>query len=179
MAAGQVMVVTLTGRMAGLAVGGLIGPLCELAAAAFAAPPWNETPAHARQLAGRMLADAEHGGFVLAVAFLGRGPGLAGFSYGVCRRPAPGSPADQLGFAGTQPFEFCELAVRPCARGVGAGRALHDAVLAASGPRPRWLTTHPAAGPAIGLYRARGWRITRLFPGAADGSTRLLMARPR
>jgi GNAT superfamily N-acetyltransferase len=67
----------------------------------------------------------------------------AGFGYGLRRRPQPYAQAGHLAFAAADPFEFCELAVRPSARGLGAGRALHDAIVEASGPQPRWLVTHP------------------------------------
>jgi len=176
--AGQFTIITLTGPLAAVAAGGLASELSDLAAAAFAAPPWKETPAHARQLTTRMLADARHPAFVLAFAFAftGHGPALAGFGYGVPRWPGPAIAGTGQASA-TEPFELCELAVRPGARGQGAGRALHDAIVAASGPQLRWLVTHPAAHPAVSLYRARGWHTRRLFPSRADGSPRLLMAR--
>lgn len=173
------MLVITAGRPAGEAACALAGELCDLAAAAFATPPWNEIPAHARQLTDRLLTDGQQSTFVLAFAFAGHGPGLAGFGYGVRRWPGPGTAAAGLTVTDAEPFEFCELAVRPAARGLGAGRALHDAVVAASGPQPRWLVTHPAARPAVALYRARGWHTRHLFPSRADGSTRLLMARSR
>ncbi len=176
--AGRFTVAVMTGPRAGATASGLANDLCDLAAEAFAAPPWNETSAQARQLTDRLLADAERAAFVLAVAFTGHGPGLAGFGYGVRRRPGPGLAAGALAFADPEPFEFCELAVRPAARGLGAGRALHDAVVGASGPQQRWLVTHPAARPAIGLYQARGWQTRRLFRSWTGTSIRLLMARP-
>ena len=176
---GPVTVVVLTGRPACAVASGLAADLFDLAASAFAGPPWHETAEHARGLTDRMLADAEHVTFALSFAFTGDGPGLAGFSYGVRRRPTPGSPADHLVSSRGEPFEFCELAVRPAARGRGAGRALHDAVLAASGPQPRWLITHPAARPAVSLYQASGWRTRRLVPSMTDGSPRMLMTRSR
>ena len=116
---------------------------------------------------------------MLALAFTGSGPALAGFGYGIPRWPAPGIAGTGLAFDSTEPFELCELAVLPAARGHGAGRALHDAIIAASGPQPRWLVTHPAARAAASLYRATGWQTRRLFPSRADGGTRLLMTRHR
>ena len=175
--AGRFTLITMTGPLAVAAAGGLIDELSELAAAAFSGPPWHETPVQARQLTGRMLAEARHPGFVLAFAFAGHGPALAGFGYGLPRRPGDHVAGTLLTFHG-EPFEFCELAVRPAMRGQGAGRALHDAIVTASGPQPRWLVTHPAARPAVSLYRASGWHTRRLFPSRVDGSTRLLMARP-
>jgi len=175
----EVTVIALTGDHAELAVRGLAAALTEVAAAAFAAPPWNETPAHARRLAVRMIEDAQGPGFALALAFTGGGTGLAGFGYGLRRPPTPGVGAGHLPFADAEPFEFCELAVRPAARGVGAGRALHDAILRTSGPQPRWLVTHPAAEPAVRLYQTSGWQIRRVFASSADGSNRLLMTRHR
>ena len=174
----RVSVITQTGDLAGMAVRELMAALAEAAAEAFAAPPWNETPAHARWLTARMLAEAQHPGFVLALAFTGGSTSLAGFGYGLRRRPAPGSGA-RLSFPGAEPFEFCELAIRPAARGLGAGRALHDAVLETSGPQRRWLVTHPAAGSAVGLYETRGWQVRRVFASSADGTSRLLMTRHR
>jgi ribosomal protein S18 acetylase RimI-like enzyme len=167
---------TLTGDRAGMAVRGLVSALAEVAAAAFMAPPWNETPAHATWLVTRMLADARGPGFALALAFTGGGTSLAGFGYGLQRRPAPAGYAGDLG-SSPEPFEFCELAIRPAARGVGAGRALHDAVVEASGPQSRWLVTHPAARPAVGLYQASGWQVRRVFASRADSGSRLLMTR--
>lgn len=173
----QVSVIPLAGPVAGLAVRSLAVELAEVALASFGAPPWNETPAQARQLVDRMLTDAQRPGVVFALGFTGGGMRLVGFGYGLPRWPAPGSAAGPLPFAGAVPFEFCELAVGPAARGLGTGRALHDAVLATSGPQPRWLVTHPAARPAVGLYQASGWQISRTFRSAANGSSRLLMTR--
>ena len=175
----QVAVIALTGDQAGLAVRGLAAALAEVAAAAFAAPPWSETPAQARRLAVRMLEDAQRPGFTVSLAFTGAGTGLAGFGYGLRRPPAPGTGGDCLPFPDAEPFEFCELAIRPSARGLGAGRALHDAILQASGPQPRWLVTHPAAEPAVRLYQSSGWQVRRVFASSTDGSSRLLMTRDR
>jgi len=163
-------VLALTGADAATAGQRLAPALAQVAAAAFAGPPWHEAAPDAARSVDRMLACARHGSFALAVAFAPEGPGLDGFAYG---RPGwhpavPGGyPPDP---ACAAPFELCELAVRPSARGRGAGAALHDAIVAASGPRRRWLTTHPAARPALGLYRSRGWQTIRLLPSARDGA---------
>jgi len=68
----EVSVIPLTGHLAGLAVRSLALELAEVALAAFEAPPWNETPAHARQLVDRMLTDTQRPGvaFALVVMFL-------------------------------------------------------------------------------------------------------------
>ena len=174
---GSFTVIAMTGYLAGMVARALADEVTGLAAAAFGAPPWNERPAHARQLTSRMLADAGHPVFTLAFAFSGRGPALAGFGYGVPRWPWLDAAAAGLARGDAEPFEFCELAVLPSARGRGAGRALHDAVIDASGPRQRWLVTHPAARPAVSLYRAGGWHATHQFAGRADGTARLLMTR--
>jgi ribosomal protein S18 acetylase RimI-like enzyme len=130
-----------------------------------------------RQLTRQLLADSRRPAFALALAFAGRGPALAGFAYGLRRWPYPAA-GDDHAFPRTEPFELCELAVRPAAQGRGAGRALHDAILAASGPQPRWLVTHPAAHPAVRLYRASGWHTRRVYPSRADGTPRVFMTRP-
>ncbi len=175
----QVSVITLTGGLAVLATGSLAQELADIAVSAFTAPPWNRTPAQARQLAERMLTDARCPGFALALASTAGGMRLAGFGYGLPRHPALDGAADPFRGTGTRPFEFCELAVRPEARGLGTGRALHDAVLAASGPQLRWLVTHPAARPAVRLYQTGGWQIRQVFPSTADGGSQLLMTRHR
>jgi len=175
---GRFTVIHMTGSRAAEAARALAGELTVLACGAFAGPPWNETPAQARHLAGQILADTAHPAFTLALAFSGRGPALAGFGYGIPRWPR-GIPGTGPVRGGTEPFELCELAVLPAAQGRGAGRALHDAILAASGPRRRWLVTHPEARPAVGLYRAAGWHAGQVFPSRADGSTRLYMTRDR
>ena len=125
----------------------------------------------------RMLSDATLSGFVLAIAFAGHGTSVAGFAYGLDRDGPTGARGIPL--AGSARFEFCELAVRPACHGAGIGRALHDAVLEASGPRHRWLTTHPAARPAMNLYRNRGWHASQLYPSRVDGSPRVVMTRQR
>jgi len=172
-----VTVVVLTEPQAREVARGLVAELTEVAVSAFGEPPWNESAVQAGQLTGRLVADAEEPGFALAFAFYGAGSGVAGFAYGLNRRPAA-----RYGIPGTgdgPPFELCELAVRSAARGRGTGRRLHDAVLDVSGPQPRWLVTHPAAVPAVTLYRAAGWRARGLVPGAADGLPRMVMTRDR
>lgn len=176
--AARVAVIPLAGGLATMTARSLAPELAKVAESAFAAPPWRQTPAQARRRASRMLADAQRPGFTLALAFTCGGMRLVGFGYGLPRGPVPGSAVDPLPFTAAEPFEFCELVVSPDARGIGAGRALHDAVLAASGPQPRWLVTHLAAVPAVGLYQSSGWQISRGFSGPARDS-RLLMTRPR
>ncbi len=175
----RVSVITLTGGLVGLAARSLAEELADIAVSAFTAPPWNRMPDQARQLADRMRTDAQCPGFALALAFTAGGMRLAGFGYGLPRSPAARGAPDPFHRIGTDRFEFCELAVRPEARGLGTGRALHDAVLAASGPQPRWLVTHPAARPAVRLYQTSGWQIRQVLPGTADGGSQLLMTRHR
>jgi len=176
---GQAEVIALTGTPAAMAAEQLAPWLARIAATAFAGPPWNETASQAGRAIDHMLASSRHESFALAVAFAPQGAEPVGFAYGLPgwhpsvrarRTPGPASPP---------PFALCELAVRPSGRGRGAGAALHDAILAVSGPQQRWLTTHPAARPALSLYRTRGWHTTRLIPSAADGTLRLLMTRTR
>ena len=172
-----VTVVVLTGSRACDVARGLIAELTDVAVSAFGEPPWNESPVQAGQLTGRLLADAEQAGFALAFAFCGTGPGVAGFAYGLRRRPAARYGIPDAGDG--PPFELCELAVRSAARGRGTGRRLHDAVLDVSGPGPRWLVTHPAAVPAVTLYQTAGWRSHGLVSGAADGIPRMVMTQDR
>ena len=53
-------------------------------------------------------------------------------------------------------FELVELAVRPDLRGHGIGGRLHDAVLEGQ-DGPALLSTQVDNGPALALYRGRGW----------------------
>jgi len=175
-AGGAADVIALTGATAEIAARGLAVALASVAELAFAGSPWHETPAEAGQMIDRMLGDASLSGFALAIAFAGHGSSMAGFGYGLNRANPHGTARPSSTGAGV--FEFCELAVRPACCGRGVGRALHDAVLQASGPRLRWLTTHPAARPAVGLYRSRGWRTAQLYPSNRDGAPRVLMTRP-
>jgi ribosomal protein S18 acetylase RimI-like enzyme len=71
-------------------------------------------------------------------------------------------------------FEFVELAGVKDARGQGIGGALHDALLADLPHRTAILAVDPRAAPAIGLYRARGWRVLRDdFRFAPEGARKL------
>jgi len=152
--------------------------LAAVAVSAFAGSPWNEPPSRARTVINRMLDDASRSGFVVALAITAGAAGLAGFAYGLPRWDLAALAGQRPQPEGQPPFEFCELAVRPAARGRGTGAALHDAIVAVSGPQRRWLATHTAARPALSLYRSRGWQAARLVPGA-DGTPRVLMTRPR
>ncbi len=65
-------------------------------------------------------------------------------------------------------FEVCELHVRPEAQGTGLGRALLDALLAATAAPTALLSTPDRETRARGFYRAAGWvdLVRRLrFPG--------------
>ena len=172
-------VVAVTGQAAEIAATGLAQALAAVAVAAFAGPPWNEPPGQARAMADQLLGDTSRSGFVLALAVTAGGADLAGFAYGLPRWQLAALAGQRPEPARQPPFEFCEIAVLPAARGRGTGAALHDAIVAVSGPQRRWLATHTAAAPALSLYRSRGWQATRLVPGPGDGTPRVLMTRPR
>ncbi|GAA1254603.1 hypothetical protein GCM10009677_00440 [Sphaerisporangium rubeum] len=140
--------------------------VADVAQEVFTQPPWGESVAAARQVAARLLADSTRPGFVLAVAVRGDEP--CGFAYGLrCSRLAALARR-----APAHDFTLRDLGVLPEARGQGLGAALHDAVLSAAAPGTRWLSTHPAAVEALGLYRAKGWRC------AALSGVRVIMTRP-
>ncbi|WP_326641655.1 GNAT family N-acetyltransferase [Streptosporangium sp. NBC_01755] len=132
----------------------------------FTLPPWREPYPAARGVAARLLADSKQPGFVLALA-LG-GEELYGFAYGVRCSHLARLTCHEPG----QDFTLKELGVLPQRRGLGLGAALHDAVLARAVPGMHWLTTHPCAAAALGLYRARGWRAVAL-----TGNEQLIMSR--
>ena len=145
--------------------------LIAIAVAVFTAPPWNEPPALAARAALRLLTDSAHGGFTAAVAT--READLCGFAYGVRSRHletlAGAAPSPLV------PFELRELATDPRHRGTGIGAQLHDAIAQRTVGTPGWLTTHPAARPALNLYRSRGWSTAALLYGPE--TPRLLMRR--
>jgi ribosomal protein S18 acetylase RimI-like enzyme len=111
-----------------------------------------------------LLGHLERDGF-LAVASLDDAGRLVGVAYGY--RGAPGqwwhdqvraaltSQAAQEWLLGA--FEVCELHVRPAHQGQGRGRALLDALLAATPAHTAVLTTPDSETRARGFYRAAGW----------------------
>jgi ribosomal protein S18 acetylase RimI-like enzyme len=138
--------------------------IAEVGGRCFTRSPWSEPYPAARSVAARMLADSERAGFVLALALSGEE--VYGFAYG--------HRCSALALLAARPpgedFTFKELAVVPELCGMKLGLALHDTVLAEAAGGPRWLSTHPAATAAIGLYRSRGWRTV-----AVHGRTRVIM----
>ena len=94
-------------------------------------------------------------------------------------RPAPRSTSpDSNG-----PASWCEmkrLYVTPAARGLGLGRALMDAAIAAAGLagyREIRLDTLPSMTAAIAMYRAAGFTATPPYYDGAPAGT-LFLARP-
>ncbi|MFF3644492.1 GNAT family N-acetyltransferase [Streptomyces sp. NPDC002564] len=146
-------------------------------AAAFGQPPWNEEPAAADAYLERLAADAARPGFTAAVAF--DGPGTCSGSDGPAPRaigfatawateaPLPDSRsypqvAAALGAARTEEWlhgarQIDELAVRPDAHGLGAGRALLAAVTRDAPDGRCWLLTSAQAVDAVRFYRRVGW----------------------
>ena len=61
-------VICLSGAAAEVAAVSFASALARVAQLTFAAPPWRESAAQARQLVDRMLADAGLSGFVLSLA---------------------------------------------------------------------------------------------------------------
>ncbi|WP_219471427.1 GNAT family N-acetyltransferase [Nonomuraea rhizosphaerae] len=147
----------------------LLAAVADLAAEVFTRPPWAEPRETARAVADRLAADLLMPGFALAAAL--QGERLHGFAYGMrCSR---------LALAASRPprgdFTLKELAVLPSMRGCGLGARLHDTILTAAPATPWWLSTHPQAVAALGLYRHRGWRVAALH--RTHEHTRLIMRR--
>ncbi len=148
-------------------VNGLLDTVTEVAGQVFTLPPWAEPRESAGAVAERLAADTHRRGFTFAAAF--HGDQVHGFAYGVrCSRLA--LLASRLP---REDLTLRELAVLPSMRGQGLGARLHDALLSAAPGAPWWLTTHPRAGAALGLYRRRGWRVAALL--AAEDRVRLIM----
>ncbi|WP_420113180.1 GNAT family N-acetyltransferase [Pseudactinotalea sp.] len=151
--------------------------VAEVYAEVFAEPPYAEPPERGRDWAhGPLVRHAMLPAFELVCAE--REGVLLGFAYGVLgsedswfagyiRDHAPREVSDRwLGGHG----ELAELAVRPQARGLGFGGALHDAVavhLTEAGADRAILVTQIAAAPARALYAGRGWHdLAELAPGS-------------
>ncbi|MEV0611692.1 GNAT family N-acetyltransferase [Nonomuraea sp. NPDC050404] len=147
----------------------ILAAVADAADEIFTRPPWTQPRQAARAVADRLAADALLPGFILAAAL--HEDRLHGFAYGLrCSRLALAASRLPRG-----DFTLKELAVLPPARGRGLGLKLHDAILTAAPAASWWLTTHPRAIEALGLYRHRGWRVAAL-QGAED-RTRLIMFR--
>lgn len=148
----QVAVITLTGGLAAVAVRGLAPALTEVALSAFAAPPWNETPSHARQLAARMLADASHPGFALALAFTGGGTCLTGFGYGLPPLPGAGErrrlpPLRRAG--AVRVLRACRQARRARYRGRTGAARRHPCRLRAAAAVAGHPSSRPPGSPSL------------------------------
>ena len=144
----------------------------RVATAAFAGRPWCEPPAVSQQVVDRLLLDSDSRGFRCVTAEVDGV--LVGFAWrrsGWSLATLAGAPV-----RGLTPVEVCELAVDPRWRGRRIGAALHDTLLAGTSTSA-WLATHPAAQPALALYRSRGWQAVRLLTRPWVTMTRLVMQR--
>ncbi|MEV7190507.1 GNAT family N-acetyltransferase [Streptomyces sp. NPDC093510] len=153
----------------------------------FAQPPWNEDPAEADQYLKRLADDAVRPGFTAAVALddgahapgADRVPRLIGFttawttgsplpdtrSYPLVTAALGARAHDWLGDS----LQIDELAVRPTAHGLGAGRALLAAVTRDAPDGRCWLLTGARATDAVRFYRRVGWhQITHPAPDSRD-----------
>jgi ribosomal protein S18 acetylase RimI-like enzyme len=109
-----------------------------------------------RRQPGFVLAEARHGGYLVA------------YAYGVPLRPATSwwrgltTPLDDdltAEHAG-RTFALTELTVRAAWRRQGIGRDLHDLILDGRGEDRATAAIPVAAGPAQGAYQRWGWRKT-------------------
>jgi len=130
-----------------------LASIADVGGRCFTRPPWCEPYPLARSVAARVLADSGRPGFVLALALCR--DEVYGFAYGLRCSALARCAARPAG----DDFTLKELAVTPELCGMRLGLALHDTVLAAAEGGPYWLSTHPAAHAAMGLYRRRGWRV--------------------
>lgn len=144
--------------------GSLLNPAIQMYCAAFSEPPYERPdPAVARDSFTRHGTNPGYRGIV-AVSPQGK---VLGLVYGYHSRPDQfyhRHLAHHLGPALSDRwledcFEFVELAVAPGARGLGIGRALHDAILAGLPHKTALLTTRAMPTVALGLYERRGWQI--------------------
>lgn len=124
-----------------------------------------------------MAGHVDRVGFTAAVAM--RGADLIGFGYGYQGRAgdwwhdvvAAAVGRDQTSRWLSDAFELAELHVEPAHQGVGIGRDLLDALLAATTSRTVVLSTHDLETVARSLYRSVGFvdllRDFR-FPGSQE-----------
>ncbi|TYB57240.1 GNAT family N-acetyltransferase [Nonomuraea sp. PA05] len=149
-------------------VTGMLAAVAEVAGQVFALPPWSEPR---ESVAERLAADLHRPGLTFAAAF--HGDQVHGFAYGVrCSRLA--LLASRLP---REDLTLRELAVLPTMQGHGLGARLHDALVSAAPGASWWLTTHPRAGAALGLYRRRGWRVAALL-NAGDRVRLIMLKQP-
>ena len=140
----------------------------------FGAPPYHESPLAIREFGKRLQLHAEAEGFRAVAAFAA--DAIIGFAYGAASQPgqwwhdvvryALGPDLAEYWFADA--FEMVELALLSPYRGRGMGGALHDALVAGLSERTAIASTFLDDGPAMTLYRRRGWVVLREgveFPG--------------
>jgi ribosomal protein S18 acetylase RimI-like enzyme len=134
---------------------------------AFAPPPYSRTEIDVRSFSHTLARHTERQSLRCFVAREGSAGSIVGFAYGyTC---APGQWWHDLveealppGLAGkwlSNAFELVEFAVRPRSQGKGAGKRLHDAILAGLPHRTAVLSTIQADTVALQLYRRRGWMV--------------------
>lgn len=154
----------------------LNGQLQRVYLAAFSLPPYREGETDVVRFRESFVRHARRGGFRCVVA-KDSGQGVVGFGYGYTSKPGQwwrdvveeGLSEESGKKWLSDAFEFVELAVLPSMQGRGIGGRIHDKLLEGLPNRTAVLSTYRAEGPALKLYRTRGW-ITLLsdfiFPGA-------------
>jgi GNAT superfamily N-acetyltransferase len=136
--------------------------------AAFGQPPYGETAELAAEFAERVRRYArERDGFRFVTA-RSDDRQLVALALAVWARPGDWwrdkvasaiSPELAGRWLGGLCQEIVHLAVTPRAQGSGAGRLVHDVLIAGRPARTAVLSVHPLAVPAQRLYLSRGWTI--------------------
>ncbi len=154
-------------------VPGLRGQILEVYEGAWAPTPFSPTAEQLQDFDVIIERHSRQDRFRLAAAY--DEEGLAGFAYGYTSVPGgwwrdivtTALDPDAVEGWFSDAFEFVELAVHPRAQQRGAGRRLHDDLLAGVGNRTAVLSTQVDNVAARRLYRARGWRVLErsfMFP---------------
>lgn len=166
----------------------LRGQLEVVYCGAFGGPPWHESVIEAERFLARLGLHARQPGFRAAVATIGPGSRVIGFTYGFTSFMAPppgpwyGHLLATLGKERSEQFlvgafELVELGVAPTHKGQGVGGRLHDLLIDSLAGQRAWLMTNPAAEDALALYDKRGWSEIASLVLCDRPEARLVLAR--
>jgi GNAT superfamily N-acetyltransferase len=136
----------------------------DLYSAVFSLPPFLGNQDEFKNQRSYYMDMTLNTGFRLATAK--RDDQYVGFAYGYLLRPDTGwwngvsaaLPDEFIRETGSRTFAIIDFGVLPGYRAAGVGKALHDAILSASGAERATLTVQAKAVATQSIYRHWGWR---------------------